>query len=157
MWYKVVNYNYIFVPHWYFLNRNPSKAMNIENTQAQMRKGILEFCILSIINSDEECYASEILERMKKAQLIVVEGTLYPLLTRLKNDGYLSYQWVESKSGPPRKYYKLTGLGEKFLEELRKTWNELVEAVESATRKPEHPEPTEIISNQTTQNDLSHE
>jgi len=131
--------------------------MNIENTQAQMRKGILEFCILSIINSDEECYASEILERMKKAQLIVVEGTLYPLLTRLKNDGYLSYQWVESKSGPPRKYYKLTGLGEKFLEELRKTWNELVEAVDSATRKPEHHEPTEIISNQTTQNDLSHE
>jgi PadR family transcriptional regulator PadR len=131
--------------------------MNIENIQAQMRKGILEFCILSIINSDEECYASEILERMKKAQLIVVEGTLYPLLTRLKNDGYLSYQWVESKSGPPRKYYKLTGLGEKFLEELRKTWNELVEAVDSATRKPEHLEPTETISNQTTQNDLSHE
>jgi len=131
------------------------KAMNIENTQAQMRKGILEFCILSIIGSDEnECYASEILERMKKAKLIVVEGTLYPLLTRLKNDGYLSYQWVESKSGPPRKYYKLTGLGEKFLEELRKTWAELVEAVESATKKPE---PQETISNQTTQNDLSHE
>jgi len=129
--------------------------MNIENTQAQMRKGILEFCILSIIGSDEnECYSSEILERMKKAKLIVVEGTLYPLLTRLKNDGYLSYQWVESKSGPPRKYYKLTGLGEKFLEELRKTWTELVEAVESATKKPE---PQETISNQTTQNDLSHE
>lgn len=129
--------------------------MNIENTQAQMRKGILEFCILSIIGSDEnECYASEILERMKRAKLIVVEGTLYPLLTRLKNDGYLSYQWVESKSGPPRKYYKLTVLGEKFLEELRNTWTELVEAVESATRKSE---PTEPISNQTTQNDLGHE
>jgi len=134
--------------------------MNIENTQAQMRKGILEFCILSIIHSDEECYASEILERMKKAQLIVVEGTLYPLLTRLKNDGYLSYQWIESKSGPPRKYYKLTGLGEKFLDELRKTWNELVEAVESATRKPEHQESAETIetiSNQTSQKDSSHE
>jgi PadR family transcriptional regulator PadR len=130
--------------------------MNIENTQAQMRKGILEFCILSIIGSDdnEECYASEILERMKRAKLIVVEGTLYPLLTRLKNDGYLSYQWVESKSGPPRKYYKLTGLGEKFLEELRKTWAELVEAVESATKKTELPEP---VSPQTTQIDLSHE
>ena len=130
--------------------------MNIENTQAQMRKGILEFCILSIIGSDEneECYASEILERMKRAKLIVVEGTLYPLLTRLKNDGYLSYQWVESKSGPPRKYYKLTGLGEKFLEELRKTWAELVEAVESATRKEQTHEP---VSHQTTQNDLSHE
>ncbi|MBA3649558.1 MAG: PadR family transcriptional regulator [Chitinophagales bacterium] len=109
--------------------------MNIENTQAQMRKGILEFCILSIIGSDDECYASEILDRMKKAKLIVVEGTLYPLLTRLKNDGYLSYQWVESKSGPPRKYYKLTGLGERFLEELRKTWNELVAAVELTTQK----------------------
>ncbi|MEO6440021.1 MAG: PadR family transcriptional regulator [Chitinophagales bacterium] len=129
--------------------------MNIENIQAQMRKGILEFCILSIIGSDEnECYSSEILERMKTAKLIVVEGTLYPLLTRLKNDGYLSYQWVESKSGPPRKYYKLTGLGEKFLEELRKTWAELVQAVESATKKTET---QEIISNQTTQNDLSHE
>ena len=130
--------------------------MNIENTQAQMRKGILEFCILSIIGSDdnEECYASEILERMKKAKLIVVEGTLYPLLTRLKNDGYLSYQWVESKSGPPRKYYKLTGLGEKFLEELHKTWAELVEAVESATKKTESHEP---VSPQTTQIGLSHE
>jgi PadR family transcriptional regulator PadR len=72
----------------------------------------------------------------------------------LKNDGYLSYQWVESKSGPPRKYYKLTGLGEKFLEELRRTWAELVEAVESATKKSEV---QETISNQTTQNDLSHE
>lgn len=157
MRYKVSNYDYIFVPHWYFLNKQQFKAMNIENTKAQMRKGILEFCILSIIDSDEECYASEILERMKKAQLIVVEGTLYPLLTRLKNDGYLSYQWVESKSGPPRKYYKLTGLGEKFLEELRKTWNELVEAVDSATRKPEQIESNTSISNQTSQNELSHE
>ena len=112
-------------------------TMNIENTQAQMRKGILEFCILSIIGNDEECYASEILDRMKRAKLIVVEGTLYPLLTRLKNDGYLSYQWVESKSGPPRKYYKLTGLGEKFLEELRKTWDELVKAVDLTTQKTE--------------------
>jgi PadR family transcriptional regulator PadR len=111
--------------------------MNIENTKAQMRKGILEFCILSIIASDEEVYASEILDRMKKAQLIVVEGTLYPLLTRLKNDGYLSYQWVESKSGPPRKYYKLTVLGEQFLNELRKTWLELVDAIQLATQKPQ--------------------
>jgi PadR family transcriptional regulator PadR len=128
--------------------------MNIENTQAQMRKGILEFCILSIIGSDDECYSSEILDRMKRAKLIVVEGTLYPLLTRLKNDGYLSYQWVESKSGPPRKYYKLTGLGETFLIELRKTWIELVEAVESATKKEETQ--LETISIQT-QNPNSHE
>jgi PadR family transcriptional regulator, regulatory protein PadR len=133
-------------------------AMNIENTKAQMRKGILEFCILSIIASDEEVYASEILERMKKAQLIVVEGTLYPLLTRLKNDGYLSYQWVESKSGPPRKYYKLTVLGEQFLNELRKTWQELVDAIQLATQKPlesvsdqDHSNPN-ISNNQTEAN-----
>ena len=126
--------------------------MNIENTQAQMRKGILEFCILSIIGNDAECYASEILDRMKRAKLIVVEGTLYPLLTRLKNDGYLSYQWVESKSGPPRKYYKLTGLGEKFLEELRKTWDELVLAVDLTTKKTET-----APSSQTTQIEANNE
>ena len=109
--------------------------MDIENTKAQMRKGILEFCILSIIYSDDECYASEIIEKMKIAKLLVVEGTLYPILTRLKNDSYLTYQWVESKSGPPRKYYKLTGLGEKFLKELQKTWTELEAAVSLTTKK----------------------
>lgn len=108
--------------------------MDIENSKAQMRKGVLELCIMSIIANDEECYASEIIERMKKAKLIVVEGTLYPLLTRLKNDGLLSYQWVESQSGPPRKYYKLTRKGELFLNELNRSWNELVSAV-SQTRK----------------------
>lgn len=101
---------------------------NLENTQAQMRKGVLEFCILSIL-AHEEVYPSDIIARMKSAKLIVVEGTLYPLLTRLKNAGLLSYRWVESNSGPPRKYYSLTPLGEKFLEELRSTWSELVEAV----------------------------
>lgn len=109
--------------------------MNIENTKAQMRKGILEFCILSIIANDDECYASEIIGTLKKSNLLVVEGTLYPLLTRLKNDGYLTYQWIESKSGPPRKYYKLTVLGQQFLSELQKTWNDLVDAV-SLTTKP---------------------
>ena len=78
--------------------------MDLENSKAQMKKGVLELCILSIIANDKECYASEILVRMKQAKLLVVEGTLYPLLTRLKNDGLLSYNWVESKSGPPRKY-----------------------------------------------------
>ncbi|GDX48821.1 MAG: PadR family transcriptional regulator [Bacteroidota bacterium] len=108
--------------------------MDIENSKAQMRKGVLELCILSIISSDDECYASEIIERMKKAELIVVEGTLYPILTRLKNDGLLSYQWIESKSGPPRKYYKLTQPGKVFLEELTKSWNELVTAVATAQK-----------------------
>lgn len=101
---------------------------NLENTQSQMRKGVLEFCILSII-SQGEIYPSDIIGKMKDARLIVVEGTLYPLLTRLKNSGLLSYSWVESNSGPPRKYYKLTPLGEEFLKELKKTWDELVLAV----------------------------
>ena len=94
--------------------------MDIENSKAQMKKGILEYCILAVI-SKGEAYASDILEEMKKSKLIVVEGTLYPLLTRLKNDGLLSYNWVESKSGPPRKYYQLTKEGESFLQELKTT------------------------------------
>ena len=81
--------------------------MNVENTQAQMRKGILEFCILSILNN-KEAYPSEILDQLKQAKLIVVEGTLYPLLTRLKNIELLTYRWEESTSGPPRKYYSIT-------------------------------------------------
>lgn len=103
--------------------------MDIENSKAQMKKGILEYCILAVI-SKGEAYASDILEEMKKSELIVVEGTLYPLLTRLKNDGLLSYNWVESKSGPPRKYYQLTKDGENFLQELKTTWTQLVDAVE---------------------------
>ncbi len=99
-----------------------------------MRKGVLEFCILSVI-SEEEVYPSDIIGKMKDSKLIVVEGTLYPLLTRLKNAGLLSYNWVESQSGPPRKYYKLTPLGLEFLKELRKTWNELVEAVNNTANQ----------------------
>lgn len=106
--------------------------MKIENTKAQMRKGVLEFCILSIL-ARKEAYPSEILEQLKGARLIVVEGTLYPLLTRLKNAGVLTYRWEESTSGPPRKYYKLTELGERFLKELQSTWDNLVVAVNSTT------------------------
>lgn len=102
--------------------------MNIENTKAQMRKGVLEYCILSILKNGE-AYPSEIIEKLKEGKLIVVEGTLYPLLTRLKNEDLLSYRWEESKSGPPRKYYELTKKGEEFLKELETTWNELVKAV----------------------------
>jgi len=108
--------------------------MKIENTKAQMRKGVLEFCILSIL-SNERMYASDILGRLKEARLLVVEGTLYPLLTRLKNAGLLAYEWEESTSGPPRKYYLLTETGGRFLEELRETWNELQNAVEQTTEK----------------------
>ena len=107
--------------------------MNIENTKAQMRKGVLEYCILSILSSGE-AYPSDIIVTLKKAKLIVVEGTLYPLLTRLKNAGLLTYRWEESTSGPPRKYYSLTELGTKFLGELIITWKELQSAV-NTTRK----------------------
>lgn len=106
--------------------------MNLENTKAQMRKGILEFCILSIL-SGKEAYTGEIIKQLKEAKLIVVEGTLYPLLTRLKNAGLLNYRWEESSSGPPRKYYKLTDKGEKFLEELKNTWKELNDAINKLT------------------------
>jgi PadR family transcriptional regulator PadR len=103
--------------------------MKIENAQAQMRKGVLEFCILQLLKR-EEMYPSDIISALKKSKLIVVEGTLYPLLTRLKNAGILDYRWEESKSGPPRKYYHLTQIGDVFLNELTETWKELVIAVD---------------------------
>lgn len=102
--------------------------MNIENTSSQMRKGILEFCILAIIKNGE-AYPSDILEKMKSANLMVLEGTLYPLLSRLKNADMLSYRWVESNSGPPRKYYSLTQKGIVFYNELETTWKTLSAAV----------------------------
>ncbi len=110
--------------------------MSLVNTQAQMRKGILEFCILSILKK-QEAYPSEIIEILKESKLIVVEGTLYPMLTRLKNEELLSYRWEESNAGPPRKYYTLTKLGITFLEELEGTWQELKIAVNKITKKSE--------------------
>lgn len=109
--------------------------MKIENATAQMRKGILEYCILSILKNGE-AYPSDIPTRLKKANLIVVEGTLYPLLTRLKNAELLTYRWEESKSGPPRKYYALTQAGEAFLSQLDRAWKELVKAVKQTIKKP---------------------
>jgi PadR family transcriptional regulator, regulatory protein PadR len=106
--------------------------MNIDNTQSQMRKGILEFCILSIIRRGE-AYPSDIVDEMKAANLQILEGTLYPLLTRLKNSEMLSYRWVESSSGPPRKYFLLTEKGERFYKELEATWLELANAVNTLT------------------------
>ena len=105
--------------------------MIAENTQTQMRKGILEYCVLLII-SKGEIYASDIIAELKKAKLLVVEGTLYPLLTRLKNNGLLSYNWVESTSGPPRKYYLLTAEGKEILNKLDITWMELSYAIETS-------------------------
>lgn len=106
--------------------------MKIENTKAQMRKGVLEYCILSILK-DEDAYVAEILGTLKDAKMLVVEGTIYPLLTRLKNAGLLSYRWEESTSGPPRKYYGLTETGKLFLAELNTTWSELQAAVNLVT------------------------
>jgi PadR family transcriptional regulator PadR len=114
--------------------------MNTENTaktqsvseraaaQAQLRKGVLELCILSIL-SQGDAYPTEIIDKLKETKLVVVEGTLYPLLTRLKNTGLLGYRWEESTSGPPRKYYKLTEIGEQYLKELQLSWFEMVDAV----------------------------
>lgn len=108
--------------------------MNVENNKAQMRKGILEYCILSVISIDS-CYASDIINRLKEAKVIVVEGTLYPLLTRQKNAGLLSYRWEESQQGPPRKYYELTTQGKEYLSELDKSWDELVKSIKLIRKK----------------------
>jgi PadR family transcriptional regulator PadR len=106
--------------------------MNIDNTQSQMRKGILEFCILSVIRRGE-AYPGDIVDEMRQAGLVILEGTLYPLLTRLKNAEMLNYRWVESPSGPPRKYFSLTEKGKEFYNELEKTWTELFGAVNKIT------------------------
>ncbi|RLD53377.1 MAG: PadR family transcriptional regulator [Bacteroidetes bacterium] len=102
--------------------------MNTENVKAQMRKGILEYCTLSIL-AKGDAYASEIIKELKTAELIVVEGTLYPLLTRQKNTGLLSYRWEESTQGPPRKYYRLTDKGQEALNELDKSWSNLTQSI----------------------------
>ncbi|MCL1934166.1 MAG: PadR family transcriptional regulator [Candidatus Azobacteroides sp.] len=102
--------------------------MNTDNVKSQMRKGILEYCILLILNR-RKAYANDIIQLLQEARLIVVEGTLYPLLTRLKNMDLLTYQWIESNQGPPRKYYELTSNGELFLVELEQAWREITETI----------------------------
>ncbi len=109
-------------------------TVNSDNAKAQMRKGVLELCILSIL-SQGDAYPTEIIEKLKETKLVVVEGTLYPLLTRLKNTGLLNYRWEESNSGPPRKYYMLTEIGSVYLKELQISWNELVSVVNKTINK----------------------
>jgi PadR family transcriptional regulator PadR len=104
----------------------------IDNIKSQMRKGILEFCILSVIDR-QEAYTSDIVERLKQANLLVVEGTLYPLLSRLKNNGLLSYRWQESQDGPPRKYFCLTEEGRNLLDQLRVEWNSIYQSIQTIT------------------------
>jgi PadR family transcriptional regulator, regulatory protein PadR len=122
--YCIVLFFALYLPH----HSNYLLMEKADSTIAQMRKGVLEMCVLAAI-SRREAYASDILERLKQSHLIVVEGTLYPILTRLKNEGFLSYRWEESSSGPPRKYYSITPEGTAFLSELRSGWDELVAAV----------------------------
>jgi len=125
----------LFYVHIFAMSRNNiTGIMDIENAKAQMKKGVLELCILSILNR-QESYPGDIIEEMKASKIILVEGTLYPLLTRLKNAGILTYRWEESTSGPPRKYYKLTPEGEEFLQELLGAWQELVSAVKTVSVK----------------------
>ncbi len=103
-----------------------------------MRKGVLDMCILSLL-SGEEMYTSDIIDKLKDSRLVVVEGTLYPLLTRLKNAGLLQYYWQESNSGPPRKYFKITPEGLSFLGELKEFWGEINEAVSLTTQNQTNP------------------
>lgn len=136
------------------VSNEKTKVMNndiqkiVDKTQKQLRRGILELCVLSII-SEQEAYPSDIIERLEKAKMIVVEGTLYPLLTRLKNAGLLSYNWRESTSGPPRKYFQLTEKGDEFLYEIQKSWDELVIGVQSIISKEQS---ETIIKTETTNN-----
>lgn len=109
----------------------------LENTKKQLRRGVLELCVLSIV-SEEEAYPTDIIERLRETDMIVVQGTLYPLLTRLKNAGLLRYNWRESSTGPPRKYYYITDEGRVFLNELKITWNKIVFAVNQSTNNLNH-------------------
>ena len=111
--------------------------MKIDNMKAQMRKGVLDMCILNLL-STEAMYTSDIIDRLKDSQLVVVEGTLYPLLTRLKNSGFLEYYWMESNSGPPRKYFKITSTGLAFLQDLKESWMQINEAVNLTMQNPVH-------------------
>jgi len=107
--------------------------MDVENSKAQMKKGVLEYCILAVLESGT-AYTSDIITRLRESDLVVVEGTIYPLLTRMKNDGLLAYRWEESSMGPPRKYYELTENGRKFLAELHKTWREFTSSVDKIVK-----------------------
>ncbi|MDR1672404.1 MAG: PadR family transcriptional regulator [Bacteroidales bacterium] len=119
--------------------------MNVANAKAQMRKGVLEYCILSVL-SESDAYPSDIIRRLKEVRMMVVEGTLYPLLMRQKNAGWLSYRWEESTQGPPRKYYSITPAGRLFLHELDASWNELVDSVHHLRQRTDN-KPSITINN----------
>lgn len=120
---------FVFLPRQILKEMSTNVNVNADNVKSQMRKGYLEYCILLII-AKKPAYVSDIIGELKEARMIVVEGTLYPLLTRLKNNGILTYSWQESASGPPRKYYELTEAGQTFLAKLESGWEELAHAIE---------------------------
>ena len=119
---------YQTIPIFAASNQKQDEMANVDNTKSQMRKGMLDYCILLLLRH-RPLYANDIIGRLKEAQMIVVEGTLYPLLNRLKKDGLLKYEWQESTQGPPRKYYSLTGEGEEALQQLDISWNEMATTV----------------------------
>jgi PadR family transcriptional regulator PadR len=119
------------------MNNDINKTL--EKTKKQLRRGVLELCVLSII-SEKAAYPSDIIVKLEEAKMIVVEGTLYPLITRLKNDDLLAYNWQESNSGPPRKYYHLTEKGIDFLSQLKNAWDELLVGVSISTNHLKNPE-----------------
>jgi PadR family transcriptional regulator, regulatory protein PadR len=139
--YCIVLFNVLYLQR----DSNTHPMEKADSTIAQMRKGVLEMCVLAAISS-REAYASDILDRLKQSHLIVVEGTLYPILTRLKNEGFLSYRWEESNSGPPRKYYSITTDGTGFLTELRSGWDELVNAVSALVADTNQSDSTPTIN-----------
>ena len=106
----------------------------IDNIKTQMRKGILEYCVLSIISRRSEAYTSDVIEVLRDADLLVVEGTVYPLLTRMKNNGLLTYRWEESREGPPRKYFRLTPEGAALLADLEQEWNAITASIQKVTQ-----------------------
>lgn len=122
---------FCIVPSYPYIFAMDITHMNLDNAKQQMKKGVLELCVLSILHR-AEAYPSDIIQELHQARILVVEGTLYPLLTRLKNNGLLQYRWVESGSGPPRKYYTLTPEGEEYFQALTEAWNELTHLVNKA-------------------------
>ena len=89
-----------------------------------IRKGLLEFLILKIVAA-EKVYAADILKRLASTEFATQEGTLYPLLSRMRRDGFVDYEWLESDVGPPRKYYKLTTSGSDHLQDLETYWQKI--------------------------------
>jgi PadR family transcriptional regulator, regulatory protein PadR len=112
--------------------------MDIENAKAQMRKGVLDMCVLAVI-AEQETYPPEIIKRLKGTDLVVVEGTLYPLITRLKNDGLVDSIWREGKNGPPRKYFTITSQGRVFLSELSDSWGQFIQSVNQVIERANTP------------------